>query len=141
MNAGTPRPVTADMTARLRTEEGLLDLPATLTYTAADPYAVTLAFHADPDEPVTWCFAREMLWAGLCGSAGQNGADVRLWHTDDWTSLCIELSSPFGEATFEVPAGSIAEFLAETYQLVQAGSESRYVDVDAALAEFLRGAL
>ena len=47
--------------------------------------------------------------------------------------LNIELTSPFGQALFEVRASDIAEFLARTYLLVPAGTEASRIDIDAEL--------
>lgn len=47
--------------------------------------------------------------------------------------LNIELSSPFGQARFEVPAAAIVAFLGRTYSLVAPGNESEAIDIDAEL--------
>jgi hypothetical protein len=112
----------------------IIPLVASLSYTAGDPYAVRVAFHAGLDEPVEWIFARDLLAAGARGREGTG--DVRVWPRDDGRVLCIELSSPFGGALFEVSAADVADFLAVTYRLVPEGSE--YVDVDAGLDSLLR---
>jgi hypothetical protein len=54
--------------------------------------------------------------------------------------LNIELSSPFGQALFEAPAKDVSDFLRRTYQIVPAGEETDYVDVEAELANLLRQA-
>ena len=54
--------------------------------------------------------------------------------------LNIELSSPFGQAHFEAPAEAMSAFLARTYQIVAAGKESSYIDIEAELNELLRNA-
>ena len=52
----------------------------------------------------------------------------------------IELSSPFGQAHFEAPAQAMSAFLARTYQIVPAGKESSYIDIEAELNDLLRNA-
>ena len=54
--------------------------------------------------------------------------------------LNIELSSPFGQAHFEAPAEAMSAFLARTYQIVPAGKESSYVDIETELNDLLRSA-
>ena len=54
--------------------------------------------------------------------------------------LNIELSSPFGQAHFEAPAQAMSAFLARTYQIVPAGKESSYIDIEAELNDLLRNA-
>ena len=58
---------------------------------------------------------------------GQGGADI----------LNIALSSPFGEAHFEAPLSSTAEFLKSTYGIIPAGSEGDFIDVDSELDDLL----
>ena len=52
--------------------------------------------------------------------------------------LNIELSSPFGQAHFEAPAQAMSAFLRRTYQIVPAGQESNYIDIEAELNDLLR---
>jgi hypothetical protein len=54
--------------------------------------------------------------------------------------LNIELSSPFGQAHFEAPAEAMSAFLRRTYQIVPAGQESRYIDIETELNDLLRNA-
>ena len=51
--------------------------------------------------------------------------------------LNIAMSSPYGQAQFEVSARAIEEFLQRTYQLVATGQESPYLNFDAELTELL----
>jgi len=112
-------------------------LLASIDYRADDPYAVRMAFHVGTDEPVEWIFARELLAAGIEGPAGEG--DVQVWPEDTEGSdiLNIALSSPFGEARFAAPLAATAEYLKSTYQIIPAGAESDFIDVDAELDELL----
>jgi hypothetical protein len=51
--------------------------------------------------------------------------------------LNIAMSSPFGQAQFEISARAIGTFLERTYQVVPAGQESGHLDFDAELTELL----
>jgi hypothetical protein len=54
--------------------------------------------------------------------------------------LNIELSSPFGQAHFEAPAQAMSAFLQRTYQIVPAGKESAFIDIETELNDLLRSA-
>ena len=116
---------------------------ASLLYSADDPYAVRMAFHAGPGEPVVWIFGRDLLAAGLAGPAGDG--DVRAWpspsrEVDGETALNVVLSSPFGRAHCEAPMTAVAEFLCRTCDVVPAGREGDFVDIGEELDSLLRRA-
>jgi Streptomyces sporulation and cell division protein, SsgA len=118
-------------------EHGAVPLVASLFYSADDPFAIRMAFHVGTDEPVEWIFARDLLATGLEGPAGEG--DVQVWPDDAYGHeiLNIALSSPFGEAHFEAPAGATAAFLQRTFEVIAAGQESEFVDLDSELEELL----
>ncbi len=118
-------------------EHGAVPLVASLSYCADDPYAIKMAFHVGTDEPVEWIFARELLATGLEGPAGEG--DVQAWpdDCDGADVLNLALSSPFGEAHFEAPLSATAGFLRSTYDIIPAGSEGDFIDVDSELDELL----
>jgi hypothetical protein len=131
-------------------EHTIVPLMARLSYSSADPYAVRMAFEVGADEPVEWILARDLLAAALHGSEGLG--DVRAWPSavscdPDAAAvggsaagqqiLNIAMSSPYGQAQFEVSAKVIEEFLQRTYQLVATGQESSYLNFDAELIELL----
>jgi hypothetical protein len=126
-------------------EELSVPLMATLSYSAEDPYAVRISFHAGLDEPIEWVIGRELLSAGLHRPQGLG--DAQVWPSsaaaDDLADgvLNIELSSPYGHAHFEALAADVAGFLDSTEQVVPVGSESAHLDFDAELANLLREAL
>jgi hypothetical protein len=45
----------------------------------------------------------------------------------------IELCSPSGCALFALPRSVLAEFLERSHEIVPAGDEARYIDLDAEL--------
>ena len=130
-------------------ERTIVPLTAGLSYSSADPYAVRMAFDIGTDKPVEWILGRELLAAGLQASEGLG--DVRAWPSaascdPDVVAigggtgpaiLNIAMSSPYGQAQFEVSAKAIEDFLQRTYQLVATGQESSYLDFDAELTELL----
>jgi hypothetical protein len=139
---------TASAELRLRfvaPEHTTVALKASFRYSREDAYAVWIAFHVGLDDPIEWTFARDLLSTGIQGQRAGLG-DVTVWPsagTEDGrpgSVLNIELVSPFGRAHFEAPAGEISDFLRRTYQIVPAGQESEYINVEAELNNLLRQA-
>ena len=128
----------------------IVPLTAGLSYSCADPYAIRMAFKVGTDEPVEWILARDLLAAGLKGSEGLG--DVRAWPSaasrdPDAAAigggaagnaiLNIAMSSPYGQAQFEISAKAIERFLQRSYQVVATGQESSYLNFDDELTELL----
>lgn len=111
-------------------------LPVSLRYSAADPYAVRAVFSGDGME-VEWVFARDLLRTGLATPVGDG--DVHVWPS--WGTgrelLMISLTSPDGQAVLEAGASDVRDFLDRTAVVVPDGSESAYLDLDAAVARLL----
>jgi Streptomyces sporulation and cell division protein, SsgA len=119
-------------------EHGGVPLTASLYYRGDDPYAIRMAFHVGMDDPVEWIFARDLLAEGLDRVSGDG--DVRVWpstaaHRD---VLNLALSSPFGEAHFEAPLTALTGFLLRTFEVVPAGREGEFIDIDGELNDILR---
>jgi hypothetical protein len=123
-------------------------LKSYLHYSCQDPYAVRLSLDAGRDEPVEWFLSRDLLTAAL--HSRQGIGDVRAWPSSAsaaaWAEeagltggkvLNIELGRPDEYARFESDAAGIGAFLARTYELVPAGEESGFLDIDAGLAQLL----
>jgi hypothetical protein len=162
MTRNSSTTISAELGLRLVVpRQTIVPLVASMYYSGKDPYAVRMAFHVGTDEPVEWIFARDLLAAGIESPQGEG--DVRVWpspmscaETDDLDVigaveiegppgtggqvLNIELSSPFGQAHFEAPAEAMSAFLARTYQIVPAGQESGYIDIETELNDLLRNA-
>jgi hypothetical protein len=136
----SPRPLTVSAELQVAlVVPGATALPirASMTYDAADPYAVKIAFHTGTGDAVQWTFARQLLTDGVTSPAGQG--DVRTWPatSERGPVVCLSLSSPSGNALFEVPVPELVEFLTMTYAAIPTGTEADHVDVDAELAELL----
>lgn len=130
-------------------ENGIVPLMASLTYSCADPYAVTMAFHVGTTEPVEWTLARDLLAAALHSREGTG--DVQAWPSaasDDPAAdgegtaaghqiLNISMTSPFGHARFEACAQDIERFLARTFEIVPTGDEPSFMNFDDELIELL----
>jgi sporulation and cell division protein SsgA len=144
-------------------EQTIVPLVASLHYSSSDPYAIRMAFHVGPEDPVEWIFARELFADGMTTPEGDG--DVQVWPSvaesrdadndagkdagDDAANdaggtargplsvLNIKLRSPFGEAHFEAPIEAIASFLDRTYCIVPMGRESAVIDIDGELSSLL----
>jgi hypothetical protein len=159
MNRSSSTTISAELGLKLVVpQQTIVPLVASMYYSGSDPYAVRMAFHVGTDEPVEWIFARDLLAAGI--ESRQGDGDVQVWPSSMSVAetsgldvigvaesqetqgkvLNIELSSPFGQARFEAPAEAMAAFLQRTYQIVPAGQESRYIDIETELNDLLRNA-
>ena len=159
MSSSSSTTISAELGLRLVVpQQTIVPLVASLYYNGRDPYAVRMAFHVGTDEPVEWIFARDLLAAGI--ESRQGDGDVQVWPSPVSVTetggleligtadpgetggkvLNIELSSPFGRAHFEAPAEAMAAFLQRTYQIVAAGQESRYIDIETELNDLLGNA-
>ena len=118
---------------------------AHVAFDASDPYAVSVTFltgdgaEEDAGEGVCWTFARQLLTDGITRPVGVGDVRVHPLQGDNGAVVVLQMTSPHGEATFEAAMHDVVEFLADTYALVPTGSESAYVDVDAAIARILLG--
>ena len=81
--------------------------------------------------------ARDLLAVGMEGPAGEG--DVHVWPADEHGHelLNIALSSRSARLHFEAPRSSTAAFLSRTYEVIGAGHETDYIDVDSELDELL----
>ncbi len=102
-----------------------------LVYSAEDPFAVTMHFHAG-GSVVTWIMGRDLLRDGLSRPAGKG--DVRL--RPSGRAVVLELISDRHVTVFRVPASTLRKFLDAAYRLVPAGTER--FDADAFLSTVLR---
>lgn len=130
--------VSAELGLRLVVpDSATVPLLACLEYAADDPYAIRMAFYVGNDDPVEWIFARELLTVGIVRPVGDG--DVQVWPMSQQNehALNIALSSPFGNALFEVPLLPLADFLHRTYEIVAAGRESEFIDLEAELDDLL----
>lgn len=112
-----------------------LPVRASLRYDPSDPYAVHVMFHPDSlgAESVSWSFARDLLVAGMDEAAGIGDVRVWPWATPRGDVVALALSSPDGNALFEVQRSVLVRFLRRTFSVVPRGRESDYVDIEGAL--------
>ena len=134
MSVQTDKNVVSDLEfALVMADAAPIRVAAHLRYDARDPFAVCVSFDAGGTEPIEWTFARELLDQGLWQSAGEG--DVQIWPGGG--RVFLALRSPSGQAVLETPRQAIADFVAHSKQVVPAGSESEYVDLDRELDALL----
>jgi len=142
MNSSRPTTIRAETSLRSVSPNATdSPVPASFRYDPADPYAVHLRFWSE-HEPVSWSFARELLLTGLNQQAGVGDVPVHPspWITPGSETMTLSLSSPDGQAQFEVRRKVIVKFLRRSYALVPRDHETHYQDVDAAIARLLGSA-
>ncbi|GGQ98649.1 SsgA family sporulation/cell division regulator [Streptomyces flaveolus] len=102
-----------------------------LSYRTDDPLAVTLVLDTDGERPVRWVFGRDLLAEGMTCASG--GGEVTLWPApgdeEGPSVLCLRVGDA-RTALFELPVAPVADWLADTYALVPAGSELDGTDWD-----------
>src|SRR5690606_9275291 len=80
-------------------DASVLPITAELTFDAADPYTVRIAF-TGAHSTSTWLIGRELIAHGvLADSASPAGTgDVRIWRDEDPAYLLVSLSGVEGDA-------------------------------------------
>ncbi|WP_101377393.1 SsgA family sporulation/cell division regulator [Saccharopolyspora spinosa] len=107
-----------------------------LRYDSRNPYEISMKLNVGTDGQVDWVIARDLLADGLIAEAGEG--DVRIGPRRGFPGLVvIEMSSPSGQASFEVNADQLADFLNDTYDVVEPGDEHRWMNVDEVLSQLL----
>ena len=107
-----------------------------LDYDPARPWAVAAVFHGGPDEPVRWEFSRDVLWSGMTAATGEGDVRISPEEEQGW-GIRMDITSPFGEASFLLPKQCVKSFLDRTFEAVPQGLES--IDWDRELAALLEG--
>jgi hypothetical protein len=142
MARGSMSRYSCPLTLQLIGPRSWTEVPALLTYEAADPFAVRITFGDSAtgpeaaDDGVAWLVGRDLLRVGLDRPAGDG--DVRIWPASATADvLFLHLRAPSGEALFELSRATLSAFLRETEVLVPAGSEAAALDHDDELAALL----
>lgn len=132
-----PTIVTTEINLKLvLTADRSVTVLALMDYAAHEPYSVRATFRTSEGD-VNWVFARDLLAEGLRKPAGDG--DIAVWPSRNSSGdvFCLSLSSPSGQALMEAPREDIEDFLARTYTVVPAGSESGMIDIDSLIDRLL----
>lgn len=114
-------------------------LPATLRYDRRDPFAVSMAFPAKATlagTDVSWEFSRELLAEGVDGAAGLGDVRIRPYGYD---RTVLEFHAVEGIAMVHVRTAELRLFLERAQELVPAGDEHRFLDLDRDLTDLFDG--
>jgi hypothetical protein len=115
----------------------LENVPATLGYDRADPFAVRMAFPPSATlegVEVVWTFARELLATGLDGPTGVGDVQLRPY---GYGRTVLEFHATEGVAMVHIRTSELRRFLKQTQELVPPGTEHLYLDVDQDLVQLL----
>jgi Streptomyces sporulation and cell division protein, SsgA len=107
------------------------------TYTAADPFAVTLGVRTRGDRFVEWLIARDLVIESLRGPAGCGDVRMSPQHVQGFDIVEIEIRSADGRAVLEVDRDLLAEFVDASATLVPVGEESAHMDLDAEISKIM----
>src|SRR3954454_9413172 len=142
MARGSMSRYSCPLTLQLIGPRSWTEVPALLSYEAADPFAVRITFGdtasgpAADDDGVTWMMGRDLLRVGLDRPAGEG--DVRVWPASATADvLFLHLRAPSGEALFELSRATLAAFLRPSEVLVPSGPEDSGLDIDDELTVLL----
>lgn len=130
--------ISTDMNLRVTdSRNSRAPVEATALYSTQDPYAVTFIFKISETESVRWLFARQLLLDGLTSPSGDGDVHLYPGGSGSGKVVVLELRSPSGHAFFELPATAVTEFLVASWALVPPGEESKFVDIEDELADFM----
>ena len=101
------------------------------TYTAEDPFAVTLGVRARSDRFVEWLVARDLVVDALHGATGCGDVRMSPQHVQGYDIVEIEIRASDGRAVLEVDRDLLTRFVDASIALVPLGEEAEHVDIDA----------
>ena len=105
------------------------------TYTAADPFAVTLGVRTRGDRFVEWLISRDLVVESLRTPTGFGDVRMSPQHVQGYDIVEIEIRSTDGRAVLEVDRDLLAEFIDASIALVAVGDESAHMDLDAEISK------
>jgi hypothetical protein len=108
------------------------------SYSAYDPFAVSVAVRARHDRWVEWLVGRELVVAGLDAPAGEGDVRMRPLSVQGYDIVEIEISSNDGRAVLEVDRALLRTFVASTLEVVALGAEADRMDLDSEIARITR---
>lgn len=100
------------------------------SYSATDPFAVTLAVRTRQDRWVEWLVARELVVEALSGPAGLGDIRMSPQVVQGYDIVEIEIRSTDGRAVLEVDRDLLRHFVESSAELVALGEESAVLDLD-----------
>ena len=108
-------------------------------YSAADPFAVTLAVRTGDNRWVEWLLARDLVVESLTGPTGLGDIRMSPQVVQDYEIVEIEISAADGRAVLEVDRDLLTHFVQATAEVVALGEESRWMDIDREIIKITQG--
>jgi hypothetical protein len=108
------------------------------TYTAADPFAVSLSVRTSNDRWVEWLVSRELVVAGLDAPAGEGDVRMGPQIVQGYDVVEIEIRSTDGRAVLEVDRDLLRHFVESSIELVALGDEMLHIDLDREIDKITR---
>ena len=108
------------------------------SYSAYDPFAVSLAVRTRHDRWVEWLVGRELVVAGLDAPAGEGDVRMRPLTVQGYDIVEIEIRSHDGRAVLEVDQDLLRSFVDATLAMVPVGTEAERMDLDGEIARITR---
>jgi hypothetical protein len=105
------------------------------SYSASDPFAVTLAVRTRHDRWVEWLVARDLVAESLSGPTGYGDIRMSPQEVQGYDIVEIEIRSTDGRAVLEVDRDLLRQFVDATFDVVALGDESDRMDLDGAIAK------
>jgi len=136
MNTETPESVTQDMFTVLHGQPA--PVVTRWSYSAADPFAVTLGVRGRRNRFVEWLVARDLVIESLTGPAGCGDVRMSPQHVDGYDIVEIEIRSTDGRAVLEVDRDLLQQFVEASVALVPVGAEGSRMDLDAEILKITR---
>jgi len=136
MNTETPESVTQDMFTVLHGQPA--PVVTRWSYSAADPFAVTLGVRGRRDRFVEWLVARDLVIESMTGPVGCGDIRMSPQHVQGYDVIEIEIRSTDGRAVLEVDQELLQQFLDASLALVPAGEEAAHMDLDAEILKITR---
>jgi len=136
MNTETPESVTQDMFTVLHGQPA--PVVTRWSYSAADPFAVTLGVRGRRNRFVEWLVARDLVIESLTGPAGCGDVRMSPQHVDGYDIVEIEIRSTDGRAVLEVDRDLLQQFVEASVALVPVGVEGSRMDLDAEILKITR---
>jgi hypothetical protein len=108
------------------------------SYSAHDPFAVSLAVRTGHERWVEWLIGRELVMAGLDEPSGEGDVRMRPLTVQSYDIVEIEIQSHDGRAVLEVDQELLRSFVDATLEMVPVGTEADRMDLDGEIARITR---
>jgi hypothetical protein len=105
------------------------------TYTAADPFAISLAVGTRSGRWIEWLIARDLVIDSMTGPVGEGDIRMTPQEVQGYDIVEIEIRSTDGRAVLEVDRDLLRHFIEATFDIVALGDELNRMDLDDEIAK------